>query len=50
LNGVMAVILCYFTEFGSFRDALPKVAEDIVVKRLLSLSRLMVSFLFMTGH
>jgi len=24
LNGVMAVILRYFTEFGSFRDALLK--------------------------
>jgi len=30
LNGVMAVILCYFSEFGSFRGALRiKVVEDI---------------------
>ena len=24
LNGVMALVLCYFTEFGSFRGALRK--------------------------
>jgi len=29
LNGVMAVILRYFTEFGSFRGACIKVVEDI---------------------
>jgi len=29
LNGVMAVILRYFSEFGSFRGALRKVVEDI---------------------
>jgi len=29
LNGAMALILRYFTEFGSFRGALRKVAEDI---------------------
>jgi len=31
LNGIMAVILRYFSEFGSFRGALHcvKVAEDI---------------------
>jgi len=29
LNGVMAVILRYFSEFGSFRGALPTVVEDI---------------------
>jgi len=29
LNGVMAVILRYFTEFGSFRGVLRKVVEDI---------------------
>ena len=32
LNGVMAVILCYFSEFGSFRGVLHyciKVVEDI---------------------
>jgi len=28
-NGVMAVILLYFSEFGSFRAALRKVVEDI---------------------
>jgi len=31
LNGVMALILRYVTEFGSFRGALPKVVEEIVV-------------------
>jgi len=29
LNGVMALILRYFTEFASFRGALIKVVEDI---------------------
>jgi len=29
LNGVMAVILRYFSENGSIRGALRKVAEDI---------------------
>jgi len=29
----MALILRYFTEFGSFRDALRKLVEDVVVKR-----------------
>jgi len=29
LNGVMAVILYYFNELGSFRRALRKVVEDI---------------------
>jgi len=29
LNGVMAVILNYFSEFGSFRRALCKTDEDI---------------------
>ena len=28
-NGVMAVILRYFTEFGNFRGALRKSVEDI---------------------
>jgi len=28
LNGVMAVILPYFTEFGSFRAHCVKVVED----------------------
>ena len=30
LNGVMAVILRYFSEIGSFRGALRKMVEDIV--------------------
>jgi len=29
LNGVMALILRYFSEFGSFCGALRKVIEDI---------------------
>jgi len=29
LNGTMAVILRYFSEFNSFRGALRKVVEDI---------------------
>jgi len=29
LNGVMALILHYFTEFGSFRAHCVKVVEDI---------------------
>jgi len=29
LNGVLALILRYFTELGSFRGTLPKVVEDI---------------------
>jgi len=29
LNGVMVVILRYFSEFDSFRGALRKVVEDI---------------------
>jgi len=28
LNGVMAVAMSYFTEFGSFPGALRKVVED----------------------
>jgi len=32
LNGVMALSLSYFTGFGSFRGALRKVVEDVVVK------------------
>jgi len=31
LNGVIAVILRYFIEFGSFRGALLKLVEDIGV-------------------
>ena len=33
LNSVMALILHYFTEFGSFRGALSK-SEDVVVKEV----------------
>jgi len=32
LNGVMALVTRYFTEFGSFRGALRKMMEDIFVK------------------
>jgi len=32
LNGVMAFILRYFAEFGTFRGALRKVLEGVVVK------------------
>ena len=48
LNGVMALILCYFTEFGSFQGALPKMVEDVVVNSSLSLSHLLISFLSKT--
>jgi len=33
LKGVVALILRYFTEFGSFRGASVKVVEDVVVKK-----------------
>jgi len=33
LNGVMDRILCYFTEFCSFRWHCVKVFEDVVVKK-----------------
>jgi len=33
LNAVMALILRYFSEFGSFRGALRKMVEDVVVKK-----------------
>jgi len=33
LNGVVALILRYFTEFGSFRGALVKVVEGVVIKK-----------------
>jgi len=32
-NGVMALILRYFSEFGSFREHCVKVVEDVVVKK-----------------
>jgi len=31
LNGVTAVILHYFSEFGSFRDNYVKVVEDTLI-------------------
>ena len=33
LNGVMALILRYFTEFGSFRGHCVKAVEDVVGKK-----------------
>ena len=45
LNGVMAVILRYFSEFGSFRAHCVKEVQDVVVKSSLSLSHLLMSFL-----
>jgi len=48
LNDVMALILRYFTEFGSFRAHCVKVVEDVVVKSSRSLSHLLMSFLFVT--
>ena len=33
LSDVMALILRYFTEIGSFRAALGKVVVDVVVKK-----------------
>jgi len=33
LNGVITLILRYFTEFDSFRGALRKVVEDVAVKQ-----------------
>jgi len=33
LNGVMALILRYFTEFSIFHGALRKVVEDVVIKK-----------------
>jgi len=35
LNGVMALVLRYFSEIGSIRGALRKVVEDVVVKKKL---------------
>jgi len=48
LNGVMALILRYFAEFGSFQGV--KVVEDVVVRSSRSLSHLLMSFLFGTGY
>jgi len=43
----MALILCYFIEFGSFRGALCKSVEDVVVKSSRLLSHLLMNFLFL---
>jgi len=50
LNGVMALILRYFTEFGSLRGAqCIEVVEGVVVKKSSrSLSHLLMSFLSYT--
>jgi len=45
LNGAMALILRYFTEFGSSGAHSVKVIEDVVVKSSRSLSYLLMSFL-----
>jgi len=47
LNGVMALILRYFTEFGSLISRVHdvKVVEDVVVKSSRSLSHFLMSFL-----
>jgi len=45
-NGVMALILRYFTEFDSFQGALRKMVEDVVLKSSRSLSHLLMSFLY----
>jgi len=34
LNGVMALILRYFTEFGSFRGSLRKKVEHVAVTKV----------------
>jgi len=47
MNGVMALMLRYFTEVGSFRGAhCVKVAEDIAVNSSRSLSHLLMSFMY----
>ena len=51
LNGVMALILRYFTEFGSFRGALRKSGGRCRRKKSLrSLSPLPMSFLSLVCH
>jgi len=40
LNGIMALILRYFTEFGSFRGALRKMVEDVVKNFTFAISSL----------
>ena len=46
LNGVMALILRYFTEFGSFPSALRKSGWRCRRKKSRSLSHLLMSFLY----
>jgi len=43
LNGVMTLILRYFTEFGT--SGLQGVVSDVVVKSSRSLSHILMSFL-----
>jgi len=47
LNGILALILRYFTEFVAFEAHCVKVVED-VVKSSRSLSHLLMSFLLET--
>jgi len=48
LNGVMVLILRYFTEFGIASGAYcVKVVEDVVAKSLRSLSHLLASFFYL---
>jgi len=42
-NGVMALILHYFTEFGSIREHCVKVVQDVIVKSSRFLSHLLMS-------
>jgi len=46
LNGVMALVLPCFIEFGSFRGALRKVVEDVVKSSRLISHLLMSSFIY----
>jgi len=51
LNGVMALILRYFTEFGSFRGSLRKsYIEDVVVKQFTFAISSPAEFLVITVH
>jgi len=44
LNGVMAFILRYFTEFGSFRAHCVKVVEDTAILSAIEMSLRVCSF------
>jgi len=50
LNGIMTLILRYFTEFGNFWGEVRKSgwSKDVVVKSLRSLSRLVMNDLKLT--